>query len=86
MGWSITQTSKECSLLNGLETENFFYYVHSYRVNKRHKSAVATCNYGGEFTAIVEEQNLYGTQFHPEKSHHAGLKIIENFINMVKKA
>lgn len=84
MGWARTQLNTNSRLLKGLPTEAFFYYVHSYRLPGIHPAAIGTCDYGGIFTSVVEQNNLYGVQFHPEKSQHWGLAIIRNFLNLVQ--
>ena len=63
--------------------KSFFYYIHSYRLNSLHKYHTAFCNYGRSFTCVIEKDNLFGTQFHPEKSQKCGLKLLEHFINHV---
>ena len=83
MGWSKTKINSSARLTEGLPDELFFYYVHSYRVGSISENTVGSCDYNGEFSAIIEKDNLYGTQFHPEKSHSWGLKILENFAKVI---
>jgi len=87
MGWSTTHVNGETKLLNGLSAKEFFYYVHSYRLagSPLHNYATASCDYDGEFVAVIEHENLFGTQFHPEKSHDSGLKLLENFIKITQE-
>jgi len=59
-----------------------FYFVHSYRMSTDIKKGVAFCNYGEDFVASFEYQNIFGTQFHPEKSQTNGLNLIQNFLNI----
>ena len=59
-----------------------FYFVHSYRMLTEVKNGVAYCNYGEDFVASFEYQNIFGTQFHPEKSQTNGLKLIKNFLKL----
>ena len=59
-----------------------FYFVHSYRMLTEIKNGVAYCSYGGDFVASFEHQNIFGTQFHPEKSQTNGLNLIKNFLNI----
>jgi glutamine amidotransferase len=65
-------------LLRGVPSGSFVYFTHSYRVPLL-KATVAECEYGGVFSAAVEQDNLFGVQFHPEKSGAVGLKLLENF-------
>lgn len=68
-------------LLKNLGPEPYVYFVHSYAFYLKDKSAeLASCDYGGEFTAAVVKDNITGTQFHPEKSQKTGLQLIENFL------
>jgi glutamine amidotransferase len=65
-------------LLRGIPSGSFVYFTHSYRVPLL-RNTVAECEYGGTFSAIVEQDHLFGVQFHPEKSGAVGLKLLENF-------
>jgi len=71
----------ESRLLNGVNSGSFVYFTHSYRVPLL-KATVAECEYGGGFSAVVEQENLFGVQFHPEKSGAVGLKILQNFCDL----
>jgi glutamine amidotransferase len=71
----------ESRLLNGVNSGSFVYFTHSYRVPLL-KATVAECEYGGGFSAVVEQDNLFGVQFHPEKSGAVGLKILQNFCDL----
>ena len=87
MGWNQVYKKKESSLLTGIKEGEFFYFVHSYFVKPEEKSSVlTTTDYGIEFTSAVERENVFGVQFHPEKSQRAGLKLLENFIRVVNQA
>jgi imidazole glycerol-phosphate synthase subunit HisH len=80
VGWNNVQLKKNNNMLNGIKSGSDFYFVHSYHLkcsNEDHIAAVA--DYGGEFTAAIQKENIFATQFHPEKSQDFGLKIIENF-------
>ncbi len=80
MGWNQLYWQRSCPLLAGLTSGDWFYFVHSYYVVPRDPSVVCgLCDYGLEFTAMIWKDNIVATQFHPEKSQRAGLKIIENF-------
>ena len=79
MGWNNVITGRESRLLNGVQDPRF-YFVHSYHViPKDPKIVVGKTTYGDNLTAVVERDNLMGTQFHPEKSHQFGLKLFHNF-------
>ena len=79
VGWNSLQIRNGSSrLLRGIGDGTFVYFTHSYRVPLL-SSTAAECEYGGGFSAAVEQDNLFGVQFHPEKSGSAGLRILENF-------
>lgn len=80
MGWNQLRWDASCPLLDGLDQGAYFYFVHSYYVDPDASTlARATCDYGIEFTAMVWRDNLYATQFHPEKSQQNGMRLLENF-------
>ncbi len=85
MGWNQIQIKKNGNpLLKGIREGEYLYFVHSFYVAPEDKSIIAAqCSYGVDFTCMVWEKNVFGTQFHPEKSQTAGLKIYENFKNLV---
>jgi glutamine amidotransferase len=79
VGWNSLQIRNGSSrLLRGIADGTFVYFTHSYRVPLL-SSTAAECEYGGGFSAAVEQDNLFGVQFHPEKSGSAGLRMLENF-------
>ena len=79
VGWNRLQIRENSSrLLRGVASESYVYFTHSYRVPLL-KATAAECEYGGGFSAAVEQDNLFGVQFHPEKSGAVGLRILENF-------
>jgi imidazole glycerol-phosphate synthase subunit HisH len=84
MGWNNVEiTKKESKLIQGIKDGSWAYFVHSYRIVPRNNSIVAaTSEYGINIPAVVEEGNLFGTQFHPEKSGKLGASIIKNFLNI----
>lgn len=84
MGWNqITKTSDKCPLLKGIKDGSFVYFCHSYYPDPQSRGDIAAlCDYGLEFTAVVWKENIYGVQFHPEKSQAVGLKMLENFVNL----
>ncbi len=84
MGWNNLEIiKKESKLLQGIQDGSWAYFVHSYLIVPENNSIVsATSQYGVNIPAIVEEGNLYGTQFHPEKSGKLGAIIMKNFLNV----
>lgn len=83
VGWNSITKTKESKLFQGIEDKSDFYFVHSYEFKPLNKNLViSTTNYGEDFCSAIEFNNLFGVQFHPEKSHYAGKKLIENFINI----
>lgn len=83
MGWNRVRPTRENSLLDKSSDELRFYFVHSYYVCPSDPSVIlATCDYGGEFTAAVNYQNIYGMQFHPEKSHKFGMEVFKKFATL----
>lgn len=82
MGWNSINILKESPLLEGISNGDKFYFVHSYHVcsDTAGNHAVATTNYDYDFTSVVQKDNIYGTQFHPEKSHKAGMQVLSNFV------
>jgi len=69
------------NLMSGIAEKEFMYLVHSYYVPK-HKQAIATTNYGIEYTSALQKDNFYGVQFHPEKSGKVGEQLLKNFLNL----
>lgn len=79
VGWTPV-VFKPHELFRGIEQSSYFYFVHSYTLECRHSEHVmATANYGEQFAAAVVKKNIFGCQFHPEKSADAGLKLLEAF-------
>ncbi|MGH9569771.1 MAG: imidazole glycerol phosphate synthase subunit HisH [Candidatus Angelobacter sp.] len=78
VGWNRIEVGKESRLFKGVESGAFVYYTHSYRAPVVNETAAST-QYGGPFSAAVERGNIFGVQFHPEKSALAGMKVLENF-------
>jgi glutamine amidotransferase len=81
VGWNSLTCHDGSRLLRGIPSGSFVYFTHSYRAPVV-KPTVARCEYGGEFSAVVEQDNLFGVQFHPEKSGVLGLKLLENFCSL----
>ncbi|WP_064093024.1 imidazole glycerol phosphate synthase subunit HisH [Rossellomorea aquimaris] len=87
MGWNLLRYQTSSSLLEGLK-EGYVYFVHSYYVREGEKDVViASADYAGvEIPAVVSRKNIYGMQFHPEKSGDLGMKLLENFTKKVKES
>ena len=82
MGWNNVRQISDHPLWKGIEDGARFYFVHSYFGRcENPEQEVGRCNYGIPFTAAAAQDNLFAVQFHPEKSQHDGLKLIENFVN-----
>jgi glutamine amidotransferase len=80
MGWNKGHIVRQGPVLRETAQDTFFYFVHSYYVIPEDKNVIAIeCNYGGPFCAAVWKDNLFATQFHPEKSQADGLKLLKNF-------
>jgi len=81
MGWNTLKAHQSHPILTGLEEGADVYFVHSYQMQLSEPSnLLASTYYGSEITAIIAEENMVGTQFHPEKSQAAGLRLIQNFL------
>jgi len=79
MGWNELEPLRPCRLLAGIHTRPFVYFAHSFYVPVTAATA-AVARYSVAFTALLESDNVFGTQFHPEKSGPVGLRILENFL------
>lgn len=83
MGWSNVELSKSIKILDNIELPARFYFVHSYFMTTNNKEDIMfTSIYGGKFISGLNKSNIYAVQFHPEKSHKFGLKLLENFIKI----
>ena len=83
MGWNTVTQSSDAPILKEIADDTHFYFVHSYYVRPTDPAVVAlTCDYGGKFCAMVWKDNIYATQFHPEKSQGDGLKLLAAFANL----
>ena len=84
MGWDIVDfKQKDNKLLEGIGENQRYYFVHSYHaVCDNAEKVLMTCDYGYEFAAAVCKDNVYGVQFHPEKSHDFGMRLFENFVRI----
>lgn len=81
MGWNTLKPLKDDPLLNGINDNDYAYFVHSYAA-KVSETTLMSCDYGSEFSAIVRHKNVYGCQFHPERSSAVGAKILANFLKV----
>lgn len=81
VGWNSLACRDQSRLLQGIPSGSFVYFTHSYRAPVV-QATVARSEYGGEFSAAVEQDHLFGVQFHPEKSGAIGLKLLENFCRL----
>lgn len=80
MGWSEITTTNSNPLWQNLPESPRFYFVHTYHFLFTEKNEIsATCHYSYDFVCAFQKENIYGTQFHPEKSHKFGMKVLENF-------
>jgi len=82
MGWNQIAANRQSRLLAGIDSGAYFYFAHSYAAPDSNGSTAATCFHGISFAAVVEKQNIYGVQFHPEKSGDAGSRLLENFLRL----
>ena len=85
IGWNeVNVTQPNCPILKGIESGSHFYFVHSYYPIPKDESIVATrTEYGVNFTSAVWRDNVFATQFHPEKSQKVGLQLLTNFVNLI---
>ena len=83
IGWNQLNIHKNSKILKDIENNSHMYFVHSYEFIPQDKSIIsATTDYSSNIVCSIEKENIFGTQFHPEKSDKIGLKIIDNFINI----
>ena len=82
MGWNQVARKRESSLLSGIDADAYFYFAHSFAALDAQDATVATCSHGAEFTAVIEHNNIYAVQFHPEKSGAPGARVLQNFLRL----
>lgn len=83
MGWNTLQITRDVPLLDGIEDEAYVYFVHSFHAAPEEpRDVLATTTYGRDFPAMVHRNNVFGVQFHPEKSQGVGLRILKNFAHL----
>ena len=84
MGWNTIEKKREVPMLQGVEDGDFFYFVHSYFVVPEEAQVISTfTTYGNPFVSSISKENLFATQFHPEKSQQKGLRLLENFVKSI---
>lgn len=87
MGWNrldmtLCESKKSCSIIDGID-QDYFYFVHSYYASPEDEEVISgTTEYGFDVTAVLHQNNVFATQFHPEKSGVPGLKMLKNFVSM----
>lgn len=79
IGWNALEKNEECPLLQNVEEGDYVYFVHSFAAVTDSKNVAAYCDYGMKVPGLVAKDNVYGCQFHPEKSGKTGLDILKNF-------
>jgi imidazole glycerol phosphate synthase glutamine amidotransferase subunit len=82
MGWNQVEKKRQSSLLAGIDAGAYFYFAHSYAALDSDGAAAATCSHGAEFAAVIEQENIYAVQFHPEKSGDSGARVLQNFLRL----
>ena len=86
MGWNTIRLTRDNEFVDGVDEDSWVYFVHSYYPNpETQRATVAETEYGVRFPAVLAERNVYGTQFHPEKSSKTGLRILENFLSICRR-
>lgn len=87
MGWNTVKILRRPLIFDGIQDDSFFYFVHSYYVVPDDRNVIATTSdYGLTFTSMVWKDNIFATQFHPEKSQETGLRILKNFGDFAGRA
>lgn len=84
IGWNSIELKRDSPIVSGLVSEATYYFTHSYYVDCHDAdNVVATTHYGYDFAAVIQRENIFGTQFHPEKSHKSGIALLRNFVRNV---
>lgn len=86
MGWNHVIPAGKHPLMAGLEDQARFYFVHSYHIECPESTIIGYTDYGGNFPSLIGKENILGAQFHPEKSHKYGMKLLHNFTEMANHA
>ena len=79
MGWNTIDHEKQCPLFEGIQARSEFYFLHSYALDSNTGSMTTFSNYSEKFCSSFRLKNIFGVQFHPEKSHNNGIQVIKNF-------
>lgn len=82
MGWNQLRCTRSSRLLDGIPPDAYFYFAHSYAAPAAGPECTAVCEHGRAFIAVIEHDNIFGVQFHPEKSGAPGAKLLENFLRL----
>jgi imidazole glycerol phosphate synthase glutamine amidotransferase subunit len=82
MGWNQLNRSRNSRLLEGISSDDYFYFAHSYAAPSSGAEGATLCRYGRDFVAVLERNSIFGVQFHPEKSGAPGARILENFLRV----
>jgi glutamine amidotransferase len=83
MGWNRLRRTKDSRLMKNVDESSEFYFVHSYHLAIRNQAdLLSETQYGISFPSAIEKENIFGVQYHPEKSHDAGIQVLKNFIEM----
>jgi imidazole glycerol phosphate synthase glutamine amidotransferase subunit len=80
MGWNQLRPTRASALLQDIAPESYFYFAHTFAAPGAGSESTAVCHHGREFVAVLEHKNIFGVQFHPEKSGAPGAKLLENFL------
>ncbi len=84
MGWDQLQLLRPSLLLRGIAADAYFYFAHSFASLEPDETTTAVCEYGRKFVAVLEQNNLFAVQFHPEKSGDAGARVLQNFLECAR--
>lgn len=82
MGWNQLKLARPSRLLQAIPADAYFYFAHSFAATNTNGETVALCKHGADFAAVVEKQNVFAVQFHPEKSAEAGAQLLQNFLRL----
>ena len=82
MGWNQLKLTRPSRLLEGVSADAYFYFAHSFAAANSNGEAVALCNHGADFAAVIEKHNIFAVQFHPEKSGEPGAQLLQNFLRL----
>lgn len=84
VGWNTVRVCDSDLLFTGIPQDSHFYFDHSYHLTCPSRYVTATCQYGGYTVAAIRNENIFATQFHPEKSQRTGLKLLRNYLNFIR--